>query len=276
MNLPEFRAKVNETRDELAENQHFLSIQEFTKILNNDVDNDKLQKHPNANAWYLPISHVELMLDEAFFGLWQTTNFKWDRIQNEICASIELSVFHPIQKIWITRTGSAAKKIMTDAAPDNLSTKEKNEWHLNLSNKKPSALDDLGGFAALKADAFKNAAISIGRVFGRDVNREHTGQFEPVAKDKSKNIEKIRTEIGKWLEALPDSRSQEIIDGLVEKEQYSNLSEKYYKQILHDVKADVYTYFEQAKKNMSEEEFVKYDTDQKVINLLKNINNGGE
>jgi hypothetical protein len=66
---------------------------------------------------------------------------------------------------------------MVDAIPEdikkNMSKRDINQWAIDIANKKPGALTN-GGFSKLKAECFKNACLSIGRYFGRDVNREHT------------------------------------------------------------------------------------------------------
>jgi hypothetical protein len=38
------------------------------------------------------------------------------------------------------------------------------------------------GFPKLKAECIKNAAASLGRVFGRDINRKHRDVFKPALK----------------------------------------------------------------------------------------------
>jgi hypothetical protein len=59
---------------------------------------------------------------------------------------------------------------MVDKAPDELKGKEKNLWALDINNKKPSALDM--AYPKLKGEAIKNAAKSLGKIFGRDLNRK--------------------------------------------------------------------------------------------------------
>jgi hypothetical protein len=161
-------------------------LDNFTSRLSKIPDHKELQKTPDGKAFYLPIDFIETSLDELFFGLWETKNFEWKAIANEITASITLRVFHPTAKVWIERIGAASIAVMVDALPKNpdgsekLSGQEKNRWYLDLANKKPSALDM--GLPKLKTDCVKNAALSLGNIFGRNINRKHIDNFKPLSK----------------------------------------------------------------------------------------------
>src|SRR5699024_6339367 len=52
--------------------------------------NSYIKKHPIAGNEYLPIGVKQMLLDQVFFGLWQTKNIKWKQILNEVCCTIEL------------------------------------------------------------------------------------------------------------------------------------------------------------------------------------------
>jgi hypothetical protein len=139
---------------------------------------------------------------------------------NEIVAALDLKVYHPIAKVWITRTGVAAKKIMTDAIPEEfksgMTKVEMNQWSLNLDHKKPSALE-MGGFAALKALALKNAALSLGKYLGRDVNREHVDEdTKGIVKPIDVTIKEYRQKVADLLTGVQDTEmKQDIIDEIL-------------------------------------------------------------
>lgn len=206
-------AEIELQKADLEQNKWLLKMQRFVKIMNSDVEEINLEPHPVAkNRKYLPISFMEMALDQLFFGLWETVNFKWQVISNEISASVEIRVFHPYAKVWITRTGAAAAAIMVDSIPDeqkkNMTKQQINRWALEVDNKKPSALE-MGGFAALKADCFKNACLSLGRYFGRDVNREHQGIFVPVVTDIQEAIKKLRSVLATLISECQDTEISE-------------------------------------------------------------------
>ena len=164
-----------------------IELEEFLKKLNQDPPNEHIFKTPDKKADDLPISYVENKLDELYFGLWGGEDFKTERIENEIVGSIKLLVFHPVMEFWQTRPGAASIQITVDAAPQNAQNKDRNVWAQDMRNKKPNALDM--AYGKLKAECIKNAAKSLGKCFGRDLNRkEKKAEYTPqiMASDKTK------------------------------------------------------------------------------------------
>ena len=154
-------------QNEIAENEFRINIENFQRRLHQDPPADSLTKTPDGKAVAVAISHIEMTLDEYFFGQWCTENFRFQQIANEIVGVITLKVLHPVTKSWITREGAAAISIMVNSAPSNLTQQERSMWALDMANKKSNALDL--GFPKLKADCTKNAAISLGKLLGRDI-----------------------------------------------------------------------------------------------------------
>jgi hypothetical protein len=66
---------------------------------------------------------------------------------------------------------------MVDKVPENLFGSDRNRWALNPDNKKANAMDL--AFGKLKAECLKNAALSLGKVFGRDLNRKNKDTYKP-------------------------------------------------------------------------------------------------
>lgn len=173
------------------------ALQNYTKRLNVEPDKDAYGATPDGKAVSVYISHIEMTLDEFYFGLWETENFKWQVVANEVIAAIDLIVTHPVTGLKLRRVGAAAIQIMVDRIPDEIKDKrERNQWTLDLDNKKPAALDM--GFPKLKADCIKNAAISLGKKFGRDLNRDagKTDTFNPIIKPVVEIPDELRAVIG--------------------------------------------------------------------------------
>lgn len=168
---PEFEKGLTEWR---------IKIQNFTKKMNVTPPADNVRSKQGIP--YLPVSIIETTLDELFFGQWSTKNFSYTQIANEIVGTIELEVLHPTSGMMITRTGSASVQIMQDkgATIDSI-----------IQTKKKNALET--GFPKLKAMCLKNAALSLGKAFGRDLARKQkdVGHYNGLA---------INT--GDWREAL--------------------------------------------------------------------------
>ena len=159
-------------------------LQEFQRRLNQEPDPREFDTTPDGKARTLPISFVEMTLDELYFGLWSTENYHWSAITNEVQGSLELVLTHPITGQTIRRTGAASIVITVDSLTEEdkkgMTKQARNLHALNPENKKPNALDL--GFPKLKAECVKNAAQSLGKIFGRDINRKKTDVFKPALK----------------------------------------------------------------------------------------------
>lgn len=150
--------------------QEKLNLEIWTKQFNADPDSDKIKINRMANnSAYLPISHIENLLDKYFFGLWSTDDFTWQNIANELVGSITLRVKHPLTGEVITRTGVGSVQIRVNK---------------DTGKKVTNAL--VADIPHLKAECIKNAAKSIGKVFGRDLSRknEDVDEFETLLEKK--------------------------------------------------------------------------------------------
>lgn len=152
--------------------QEKLDLEVWTKQFNAEPDRDAVKVNRMANnSAYLPISHIENLLDKYFFGLWSTDEFKWENIANELVGSITLRVRHPLTGEVITRTGVGGVQIRVNK---------------ETGKKVTNAL--VADVPHLKAECIKNAAKSIGKVFGRDLGRksEDVDSFETLLEKKEK------------------------------------------------------------------------------------------
>lgn len=156
---------------ELLDNAIRGKAQNFHTILNRNPSKDETKVNAHANnSSYLPISFIEMTMDEMFFGLWSTKNFQSKVIINEIVGELEIHYFHPVHKVWLSRVGAAGVQIQQSkgASIDDITKKIKNTLQKDYPH--------------LKADCFRNACLSIGKQFGRDLNREFEDQFQPILK----------------------------------------------------------------------------------------------
>lgn len=174
----------NALQNATANEEIRMRLQNFVSKLNSAPTQESIGKTPDGRALTVTISHIEMTLDELFFGLWSTENYKWSVISNEVVGSIDLLVFHPTAGLWLRRSGAASIQIMVNAMPDDVKNnpQAKSSWALDVGNKKSNALDM--GFPKLKAECIKNAAQSLGGLFGRDLNRQNKDKYVPVIKNK--------------------------------------------------------------------------------------------
>ena len=144
------------------------------KLLHAPVNPNEVQANKHAgNTLYVPISHIEMLLDEVFFGLWETKDFKWQIVANEIIGSITLRVFHPVANVWIERTGASATMIRQKSGAGITEVEAKLHNALEMD------------FPHLKADCLVNAAKSLGNAFGRNLNRKIADVYRPLITEKA-------------------------------------------------------------------------------------------
>jgi len=164
---------------EIIDNEFGIKAQNFLTLLHKKPPSENLRPSPhNKKSKYLPISFLEMQLDEMFFGLWETKNFMYQNIANELIGSIELRFFHPTFKKWLTRTGAGAVQIQLKSKEKGGSgdITEIRDKYINTLTK---------DFPHLKAECFRNACLSIGKSFGRDLNREFEDQYNPLIKQEN-------------------------------------------------------------------------------------------
>lgn len=174
---------TNETNEQglrVFEQERFKAIEQFTHILNEKPKDSELQSTFDKKAKTLPISFIETKLDEVYLRQWGTRDQQVIHIANELLVTLTLWVIDPQTGREITRCGFAAVSMQWDAVPEALQWKDgeplqnkrdRNAWNMDLQNKKQESLKL--PFPKAKAMAIKNAAQSLGKAFGRDINRKH-------------------------------------------------------------------------------------------------------
>lgn len=160
-----------------------LSAREFfVQLLNTPPKAEHIKINAQAkNSKYVPVNIIERQLDEFFEGLWSTENFTTQVIANEIVGSIELRVFDPVSKVWLSRIGCGSVMIQTASGQTP-----------TVENKIKNTL--VKDYPHLKAECLKNAAKSLGNVFGRNLNRDDDGDFETLSDKVSDAIERTDAE----------------------------------------------------------------------------------
>lgn len=132
-------------------------LEQFIGRLNAEPAPASIEATADGNAQTVVISHVEMTLDELFNGLWSTENFTWQSCGNggvELSASLQLVVTHPVTNQLMKRVGVAS---------------------IFIDYRTPMTM----AFPTLKAECLKNAAKSLGKIFGRDLNRSNVSTYKP-------------------------------------------------------------------------------------------------
>lgn len=165
-------------------NEERLKLQNFLKRLNSEPNQSEIKINQHAgNSRYLPISFIEMTLDEYFFGQWSTENFRWQVMANEVVGSIDLIVEHPVSGKTIKRTGCSAVMIRQKRGAGVTQIEEKIHNALEMD------------FPHLKADCIRNAAQSLGKLFGRDLNRKFADNYRPIITSEAVNNGAITAQV---------------------------------------------------------------------------------
>jgi len=129
-----------------------LLTQDFQRRLNLEPNPTEFDKTPDGKAQTLPISFVEMTLDELYLGQWELHDVHSQQIFNEVVGTGILTVWHPITGRPLKRAGFASVIITQDQGATIAQFND---------TKKKNALDL--SFPKLKAEILKNAALSLGR-----------------------------------------------------------------------------------------------------------------
>lgn len=158
--------------EDYSENEKLkLLTQDFQRRLNAEPDPREFELTPDKKARTLPISFVDMTLDELFLGQWEMSEPHYTQIFNEVVGTAVLTVWHPINGRPLKRIGWASVVITQDA--------DAKLADFNMTKKK-NALDLT--FPKLGAEIRKSAAQTLGKVFGRDINRKAVDVFKPALK----------------------------------------------------------------------------------------------
>ncbi len=155
-------------------------LEEFNAYLNRQPPKQWLMDHPLANnVKYLPIDKVEYLLRKIF------RHFKIEILRestmfNSVYCTVRVHYFHPIKQEWSFHDGLGAWDVQTKAGASVADLGQIN--HMAVAKALPAA----------ESAAIKDACDKFGDLFGANINRKGTLQFEPSEKLKDKIGERIQ------------------------------------------------------------------------------------
>ena len=205
---------------------HFDKVEAFKKdklnqLLNNPPPVQWLRKHPmHKKLEYIPISMIEMSLT-MIFQEWKVEVIDYKQMFQSVSCHIRLHYLNPITNKWMFHDGLGAVAVQTNKGSDAS----------DLGAIKSDAV--MKALPAAKSYALKDAADHLGKLFGRDLNRDETIGFfskyeEPMIDPQSGTIgyieglirtsnlsEDQKLAIESELESpLTQERSDEIIESL--------------------------------------------------------------
>lgn len=148
-------------------------------LLNQTPPDSWIKEHPssteNKKIYYIPIDKIEYMLTRIFID-WYVEIREVKLIANSVAVTVRLHYKDPITSQWKFNDGVGAQKLQVDkgAKAADLSALKQNALELAL----PSA----------KSYAIKDAAEMIGKLFGKDLNRKDTLNYNSML-DKANSLD---------------------------------------------------------------------------------------
>lgn len=139
---------------------------ELNLLLNYDPPTSYVKEHPYAKGVkYLPIDKVEFLLTKIF-QQWKVEITREGTMFNSVYVCVRLHYMNPLTGEWLSHDGLGAVGVQTDAGAAAS----------DLARIKQDAI--MKALPAAESYAVKDAAQKIGRLFGKDLNRRESIQFD--------------------------------------------------------------------------------------------------
>ena len=159
--------EVRQQLDNFVDNEQVQAMTAFNTMLDNNPPGKWVKKNDGLN--YLPIRIVESLL-RSIFGAYQIEMIGEPKILgNSVVISVHLKVYHPVLQQWLTYAG-------TGAVPIQLKRGTESAIDFQAINK----MAMMKNVPAAKAYAVSNAAKSLGRLFGSQLNNDLTEHVPPL------------------------------------------------------------------------------------------------
>lgn len=142
-------------------------VMQFKELINTPPPKVWVKKHPYGGFDYIPIDKVELLLD-VLFKKWEVSVISHNIIANSIAVHIRLRVETYDGEV-ITHDGLGAAPIHTEkgASP--------------VDHTKILTDSVMKALPAAKSFAIKDAAEHLGEIFGRNVGRKDTVDYQKMS-----------------------------------------------------------------------------------------------
>ncbi len=170
----------------LAPEQAFKQDQ-LNVLLNHEPPKDWVKGHPMiSGVLYIPIDKVEFLLTRIFQE-WRVEVINYQQLFQSVSVQVRLHYKNPITGEWNFHDGLGAVAVQT----------EKGASAADLSKIKSDAV--MKSLPAAKSYAIKDAAEHLGKLFGKDLNRRDSIEFNV------NNAEYMKPEPVKLEELLPNT-----------------------------------------------------------------------
>lgn len=145
-------------------------------LLNSNPPSKWIEEHPTAKIPYIPIGKIEFLLTKIFNKWWVEIR-DTKLIANSIVVTVRLYYINPTSDKTEWQDGIGAQPLQTD----------KGAGATDFNAIKSNAV----ALAAPSAESYaiKDAAEKLGKIFGKDLTRKHTIEYEKTIVKDIANIE---------------------------------------------------------------------------------------
>lgn len=177
-----------------AQLENWKDNEELLTVINTHPRKEWIKKHPfNKKVDYLPVGKIEMLLDQIF-GIWDFTVVDYKLIGNAVTVHIKLKVKNPKTGDWIERDGLGAVPLELEATEyDKAGNVTKQGAKHACDFEKLNRMAIMKNLPAAKSFALKDAADTLGNLFGRSLNRDKE-DFKPIAGEAKQNVYTIEME----------------------------------------------------------------------------------
>jgi len=174
-------AKLPALKDIYSDKLEIKKNQELNLILNADPKADWIKSHPIITGYrYLPVERLEYLMT-MIYGKWTIEVKNVQLIANSVVVTARVHYLDPVtgNMEWIDGVGATPIQTEKEAGATDF-------------NKMKSAAIQMSAPSA-KTYAFKDAVETLGKIFGKDLNRKDLisyGFLENTIKDLTPDIEK--------------------------------------------------------------------------------------
>lgn len=173
-------------------------------LLNQQPPEKWIKKNAMAsNSLYLPIDKVEFLLDRIFQE-WRIEVLREGTMFNSVYVAVRVHYVNPVNGLWNYHDGVGAKDMQKDA-----------NTTLSMDTIKSAAVQM--ALPTAKSLAIRDACDHLGKLFGRDLNRKSTIDFETAYSNTKNPIPKDSIESDRLIKVVESCKNRESLVKLKDK-----------------------------------------------------------
>lgn len=140
-------------------------LEKFTMLMNCEPASHWVKVHPFGKFNYLPIDKVEYLL-KMIFKQFRIEVLSTSQMFNGVTCTVRVHYFHPVTQEWTYTDGVGAEALQTKKGSSAADFASINNNALAMA------------LPIAKSSAVKNACFALGNIFGGNLNRKDTVDYQ--------------------------------------------------------------------------------------------------